>query len=404
MKLTIISHKEFSFNGEEYLVKGGFGKQVEAWLPYFDEITLCVPVKYSKVLVDGYEIKSPKVSFFHLPAFSHYLNKGIWKRFYFLLVVLPLLAGKIARAMKQWELIFIRAPGYLELLGALLSKLHRKPHFLWVSADWRARILATKESFFRRRIGELLDKLIILAIKGSHTFVVGNALYEHYSRFNPLVHQTATTIISKKDISSKETVGQMDFPIGILFVGRVEPEKGLEYLVESIQVLDDKGIQAILEIVGDGSFKQELEKKVKQLHFSDRIKFHGYIPWGSNLMEAYKRANIFVLPSLSEGQPKVIFEALANGIPFISTKVGGIPTIIKDGINGLLIEPKSASAIANAIERLISDPTLRIKLIHEGFKTVEGFTVEKVTADMIEILKQEFPIEKTTKCSSKRDY
>ena len=88
-------------------------------------------------------------------------------------------------------------------------------------------------------------------------------------------------------------------------------------------------------------------------------------------------ADVFVLPSLSEGIPRVILEAWALGVPVVATKVGGIPYLIRNGENGILVPPCSPDALSKAIEKIIDNKTLRKKLIKGGYHSVKEYTIER---------------------------
>ncbi|HUJ10023.1 MAG TPA: glycosyltransferase family 4 protein, partial [Verrucomicrobiae bacterium] len=99
---------------------------------------------------------------------------------------------------------------------------------------------------------------------------------------------------------------------------------------------------------------------------------------------------IFVLPSLSEAQGKVILEAQARSVPVIASKVGGIPTLIQDRSNGLLVRAGSPQALAAAIEEIIADVPLREHIINAGLMTARRFTMEEVTEEQIRLLNEHF--------------
>ena len=85
-----------------------------------------------------------------------------------------------------------------------------------------------------------------------------------------------------------------------------------------------------------------------------------------NLFELYRSHDVFVLPSLSEGTPRTLVEARAFGCPVVATRVGGIPSSVQHGVNGLLVPPNDSQGLASAVERVLSEEPLRLKLIAEG--------------------------------------
>ncbi|MBI5732604.1 glycosyltransferase family 4 protein [Candidatus Jorgensenbacteria bacterium] len=155
----------------------------------------------------------------------------------------------------------------------------------------------------------------------------------------------------------------------VLFVGRLEKQKNLMTLLQAVYDLkifqknrrgrvSKKGISAKLILVGDGSLKRELEGLSQRLNVDMELKN----PVANDkLTEVYQRADIFVLPSLIEGHPKVLLEAMSCGLPCIASNIPGVKDIIVDGKNGLLVEP-TRGGLANGLQRLIKSKDLRQRL------------------------------------------
>ena len=141
----------------------------------------------------------------------------------------------------------------------------------------------------------------------------------------------------------------------ILFVGRCERDKGMDELLEAFAKIVRRYPEALLVVVGDGGARSEMESAVRCAAFGDRVRFAGLV--GRNEIPLYFQASdVFVLPSYGEGMPNALLEAMAAGLPCVATHVGGIPEAVQDGVNGILIPPKSAEAIAGALEKIISAP------------------------------------------------
>jgi glycosyltransferase involved in cell wall biosynthesis len=157
----------------------------------------------------------------------------------------------------------------------------------------------------------------------------------------------------------------------ILNIGGMSPVKGQKYLVEAIPeiIAKDKHVQFIF--VGDGEVRKELESLVSASELNPYVLFAG-MQNVSQIPLWLNAADIFVLPSLSEGNPNVLLEAMACGLAVVSTAVGGIPDMIRDKQEGLLVLPKSPQALARQITTLIRDKTLRKKLGQNGLKMVQA--------------------------------
>jgi glycogen(starch) synthase len=148
--------------------------------------------------------------------------------------------------------------------------------------------------------------------------------------------------------------------IRILYVGRLEPFKGIETLLSALaRIASTERIQ--LQLVGDGSLRADLERKVADLGLSEAVTFQGWVDREA-VPKCYRRADLFVMPSLVEGMPNGVLEAMASGLPVIASRVPGTEEIVQDGHNGLLFEPTSVDGLADALKRAIEDHDLRRRL------------------------------------------
>jgi glycosyltransferase involved in cell wall biosynthesis len=138
--------------------------------------------------------------------------------------------------------------------------------------------------------------------------------------------------------------------IELLSVGNLVEVKGHRYLIEALELLRDSGVDASLDMVGDGHLRPQLEHRVEELGIGDRVRFHGHVP-KQRVAEMMRRADVFVLPSLWENMPCVLLEAMAAGLPAVASSVGGVPEII-DRASGVLAEPGSPAALAAAVQEV----------------------------------------------------
>jgi len=136
--------------------------------------------------------------------------------------------------------------------------------------------------------------------------------------------------------------------------GRLERVKGFTYLIDAVRLLADSNPNLRLLLVGDGSLRTELTRAAAPL--GRRIEFAGFRDDVPDLMAAF---DILALPSLNEGMGRVLLEAGAAGTPVVATHVGGVPDVVRDGETGLLVPPKNAGALANALDALTNDAERR---------------------------------------------
>jgi len=149
----------------------------------------------------------------------------------------------------------------------------------------------------------------------------------------------------------------------ILSVGQLQERKGLSYLVEACGMLRDRGIQFECRIIGDGPLRPTLQDQIQRLGLENFVRLLGALPH-EEVIAQYREATVFTLPAIlgkdgdRDGIPNVILEALSMGLPVVSTSHSGIPEVIEEGVNGLLVPPEDASALSVALERLICDPEM----------------------------------------------
>ena len=160
--------------------------------------------------------------------------------------------------------------------------------------------------------------------------------------------------------------------VNVLCVGYCAKIKGIYYLVEAMGLLKSQGqSDYFLYFVGDTQKDPEYFKKIERYIYTnsldDRIRFYGEM-YNRSLECFWEKADMFVLPSLWESYCLVIVEAMGRGIPVISTKVGAIPELVTDGVTGLLVPPKDSRALAETIQRLSKDSSLRKKVIEGGHR------------------------------------
>lgn len=144
----------------------------------------------------------------------------------------------------------------------------------------------------------------------------------------------------------------------IIFVGRLHPIKGVHYLLEAMVTVLREMPNAKLVIVGDGIERLRLEALAEKLDLESCIHFAGQMPQ-EEIPGVMHQADIFVLPSLSEGLPVVLLESMAAGLPIVATNVGGVPEVLEDRVNGYLVEVERPDDIATRVLMLMKNDNIR---------------------------------------------
>jgi glycosyltransferase involved in cell wall biosynthesis len=203
----------------------------------------------------------------------------------------------------------------------------------------------------------------------------------------PSVIHMGVSIPPAEDVEHRHDLGRTPrvvVPANLLEV------KGHTYLLKAVRRLKERGLDLEVDIAGDGPLRQELVSEVEKLELRDRVTVLGLVPH-EKLLDRMKAGSwdILVLPSIvtdsgeKEGIPVAIIEAMSCRVPVVSTQTGGIPELFEGVEDALLVPPRDPAALAEAIERSITNPDLRERLIESGRRQVEdSFAVERVAAEL----------------------
>lgn len=169
----------------------------------------------------------------------------------------------------------------------------------------------------------------------------------------------------------------------ILFIGRLHAQKGLKYLIQAMQYVVDLYPNIELHIIGTGNEEKHLKTLSKSMQLDKNIFFRGKI-FGESLIRELKSSHLFVLSSLYEGQPLTILEAWAAKLPVVATNVGAIPYMIKNGVDGYIVEPKNPNQLSEAIIKCINSQSAFLGI--NGYKKVKhNFSWDNAARDFFNI-------------------
>ncbi|NOZ56835.1 MAG: colanic acid biosynthesis glycosyltransferase WcaL [Calditrichaeota bacterium] len=181
----------------------------------------------------------------------------------------------------------------------------------------------------------------------------------------------------------------------LLSVGRLVPKKGFDVLLRATAELVQRGHSFELRIVGDGPEREKLEALRKELGLERIVRFLGSLS-PEEMPEVYRKAHAFVLPSVidargdRDGIPNVAAEAMASGLPVVSTTVSAISDLVRDGVEGFLVPEKDVPALAAALEKLLKEPELRRRMGLAGRRRVEDvFDREKCIDELASLFRKE---------------
>lgn len=383
----VITHKQFFCAQGRYYSSGGFNKYVEVLRRIFDRVILAMPVSDGDRPASTWALKDGLAEIVELPTCN------FWHGAVSLLH--PVKFGvPIVKAMRQADVVHVIMPGYIQVLGFAAAKMLGKRMFCSLVGDWEGVYLASpKARRYPRLVGVIVGMHRILLrwiLRSGLVFVHGRPLAERYRRIGVRVVENQSSTFSSSDIRRPADLGPVHNPPRLLFVGRIQPEKGLPVLVRAIRQLRDEGLPVELTIVGDGSARESIEELSRQLGLGDAVDLRGFVPVGPDLWSVYRQHDVFVLPSLTEGAPKVIIEAQANALPIVATLAGGIPGMVEPE-GGILVPPGDANAMAKAIRDVLADSERRLGFCRWNLGAAAKRTLESQVMHMADHIRQEWP-------------
>lgn len=232
-------------------------------------------------------------------------------------------------------------------------------------------------TFNRRRsikIFKIIDGLIYK--RYAKIICISKEVQNSLLKWVPKIKEKVEIIPNGIPVNSKSNDNLLMKRYDVLFVGRLVKQKGINFLLEAVSILQEKYKKIIrVAIVGDGPLKIELIKMSEELKIKDSVEFLGFIKDVDRIMRS---SRVLVLPSRWEGFGLVLLEAMKNKLPIIATNVGGIPEIIINGHEGILIPKKNSKILATSIKKVLGDKEIREKLIQNAYKKMQGnYSIEE---------------------------
>jgi glycosyltransferase involved in cell wall biosynthesis len=274
---------------------------------------------------------------------------------------------------------FARMAGRLGLVPATVSTVQMPVEMFDVS--WPKRFIYT---MFDRLSRRFVDRFI----------VVSQALKEHLVRKQKIPGDKISIIYNGVELDLFKQKAQEEINIKNDFnipvdspligtVGRLAWQKGFEYLIEAAPMVLESFPQARFLIVGEGQLKNDLIAQARRLHVQNNLLFTGFL---GNIQTILADLEIFVLPSLREGFPMIILEAMAMSKPIVATQIQGVVEQLSDGKEGILVPPRNPEALASAILRLIHHREFSARLgAAARIKVEKCFSVEKMVRETEEV-------------------
>jgi glycosyltransferase involved in cell wall biosynthesis len=243
----------------------------------------------------------------------------------------------------------------------------------WTTLGFRTleRLLARVTTVLVAVSPEVRDDLVRLGVAPADKFVVIRLGIE-------LDERTDVSASPGVDIRSALGIGTGEFVVG--WVGRMTAVKRTDDVLLAFSGLLDRGVDARLLLVGDGPDRDQLEQRAHELGIARRCLFVGY---QDDVARIYRGIDALLLPSANEGTPVSVIEALAAERPVVATRVGGVPDVVRDDVDGYLVEVGDTDEAAERLAELAGDPGLRSRMGAEGrIRVVRRYAVDRLVDDV----------------------
>lgn len=367
MKLLVISHKLcwHSVNSPSgFATDGGFPIQMQALSELFNSTTVAVPIlpkgsSEGEIPITGHELI--------IAPLTPPKGTKLWRKILLLFWLIRnsvMLATNIYKA----DIVHVPIPSDIGTIGILIAMAARKRLFVRHCGNWH----------IQRTLAETVWKIFMeqFASKKNVMLATGGASRQP-SRHNQHIRWIFSTTLTRKELEHCSINNNRNIKTGarLIIVCRQTRNKGTGHLIDSLPLILKTIPDVALDVVGDGEALQEFKLHAIHLGIEDKIKFHGKVNH-EEVIKLLKQAHVFCYPtSASEGFPKVVLEALACGLPVITTRVSVLPELIMNGC-GVLIYDKTPLQIARAVQFCLSDPHIYHYMSTRACITAERFSLE----------------------------
>jgi glycosyltransferase involved in cell wall biosynthesis len=271
----------------------------------------------------------------------------------------------IIKTIRRSKFNYIYCPGHIGLFAMFTASLLNKPFAIYLRGEWKESTPKFFHIFFHKIIKN-----------GKFIICTGFELAKHISKINP--NSTAVAPMSPLLYLEPFSIPKIDDnTIKILYVGQLIKKKGVFELIYAFQKINSNlGLNLKLNIIGSGAEKNNLINLIKFLELEKSVSIFSINSNNEKLAYQYATSDIFCLPTYTEGFPRVIYEAMHFSLPIITTKVGQIPSLIKDGENGIYCIPGSSESLADKLLFLINNKSDRLLLGNNGNLTLNPLLID----------------------------
>ncbi|HBP87971.1 MAG TPA: hypothetical protein DD706_09765 [Nitrospiraceae bacterium] len=358
--ITNVRHYEVS--GKLY-ASGPYTLQIQPLADLFEKVLIAAPCQKGLPPSDCLPFANENILI--LPQ-KESGGRTFWEKF-LLVVNVPRHVVELCRAMLKGDVIQVRCPCNLGLLGTILAPLFSKYLIANYAGQWN--------NFVGEPLSSRLERFILRSWwwRNGLVLVYGGGSNQP----KQIIPFFASTMTAKQVQRGIEVASQKRFelPLQIVFVGRLVPPKGVEILLRAAGVLRKQNIPFQLSIVGDGPDRPRLESIVHQLDLVGLVHFVGPLPY-EEVMGWYEKAHVLVLPTKTEGFPKVLVEAMCYGVVCVATDTGLISWMLKE--RGIVFPYGDVDALGAHLRCIMEDASMVQRLSKEASAWAKNYSIEGV--------------------------
>lgn len=304
---------------------------------------------------------------------------------------LPRTIWLLWRAIGQTEIVHAGIAGWpypLGWLAAPIARLRRKKLLLIVeSAPWRivgnAAVTAPLRKRIEARVYEYFARYWCRRADLSFYTQPAYLAQFHGGGGGPAYVAPAAWVNAEDIITDEQAralwAAKMREPVRFLFAGRLVTEKGVSLLLEAADELAAAGLRATIHVIGEGPLREDVIAAERNGPFC--LKYFEPLPYGPKFFEFLQRYHAIIVPSLSDEQPRIVFDAAARAVPSLASCTDGLGPYVENGRTGRLVAPGASSALADAMASWISDPAVLPGLAMEALSRVRGRTHRAMHAE-----------------------
>ncbi len=291
------------------------------------------------------------------------------------------------KQLKKAKALYIILPSYWGIIAVILARILNKRAVLQISGDTYLSIMATSSVKYPKLLkhiwATIWDISLRINSKKALAVIASEAVWKTRYKIRKFILYRPFYIIPHNEIYLREDCCKA-FPIKLLYVGTLASHKGIRDLIQAVNLLP-KGYY-ILNLVGEDKSDGLLKKEVERLKLEKYINFIGYISQRDKLLNFYRNSDIFILPSFTEGTPRVLYEAMSQSLPIITTTVGGIPLFLEDKKSAYFVGVGKPEEIAAAILQIVEDRALRKNLIKGGYEKINNLITQDWIKEVLNII------------------